>query len=136
MLLDDLADLLSTGGIGTVGTNLFKGTLPPEPDAAVAILGPYGGLEPVHAMAAGPGASLAERPRVQVVARDTRYDAAMKKAQDVWLLLDGLQEKTINGVKYYSIDALQSPFYLVRDENHREIFAANYEVVRRAATSS
>ena len=48
MLLDDVADLISTGGYGTLGTNLFKGMLPSDPDEAVAVIH-YGGLEPVRA---------------------------------------------------------------------------------------
>lgn len=134
MLLDDLADVLSSGGIGTVGTTLFKGLLPPNPPAVTAVFA-YGGAPPVWGMAPGPGTSLAERPRAQIVCRDTSLDAAEKQARDAWLLLDGLQ-RTINGVVYHAVYALQSPFQLMRDENNRESVAFNVEIVRKAATSS
>ena len=136
MLLDDMADYASSQGHGTIGTNLFKGALPSTPDACVAILGPYGAAPPVRAMAGSAGQALAERPRVQVIARDTRYDAAQKKAQDLWFSLDGVQARSINGVAYQSIFSLQQPFYLERDANNREVFAFNVEVIRSPATSS
>lgn len=136
MLLDDIADVASSAGHGTVGTNLFKGMLPSTPDACVAILGPYGGAPPVHAMSGSAGQAVAERPRVQVLARDTRPDAALKKAQDLYFAFDGLQARSINGVAYQAVFALQSPFFLSRDENNREICALNLEIVREPATSS
>ena len=139
MLLDDLGDVLSSASIGVLGTTLFKGMLPSTPDACVAILGPYGGLPPVWAMspgAASGGRPQVERPRVQVLCRDTRYDSAEQKAVAVRFVLDGLGGVTKNGIAYKAIFAVQEPFYLERDANNREIFAANYEVVRNAATSS
>lgn len=135
MILDDLSDYLSTNGVGTVGTNLFKGTLPSTPDAAVALF-KTGGPAPVNMMGAGPGTAVVERPHVQVLARDTRSDAAEKKAQDVWSLLDAFGDKTINGVRYLSVYALQTPFFLNRDGSGREVFACNFEVTREPATSS
>lgn len=139
MILDDLADVMSSAGLGTVGTNLFKGALPSAPDACVALLGPYGGAPPVWAMSAGAasgGRPQVERPRVQVLCRDTRYDSAQYKAVAVRFVLDGLGSFTKNGVGYKSVFAVQEPFYLERDGNDREIFVANYEIVRNAVTSS
>lgn len=136
MILDDLADYASSQGHGTVGTTMFKGPMPAQPDACVAILGPYGGAPPVHVMSAGPGTAPLEYPRVQVLTRDTRYDAAEKKAQDLWFSLDAFTARAINGVAYKSIDALQSPFFFERDANNRTVFACNYEIARVPATSS
>lgn len=134
MLLDDLADLASTYGHGTVGTDVFKATLPSTPDAAVAIIH-YGGLEPVRRMAASPGLPIAEVQRVQVLVRDSRYDGAAKTAQDIFHSLDGLA-RTVNGVAYRWISAIQSPFFLEYDGSNRAVIACNYEVVRDSATSS
>ena len=133
-LLDDVADVLSSGGVGTVGTSLFKGALPSTPDAVVALF-ETGGPGPIHAMAKGPGTALVERPHVQVLVRDARADAAKKTAQDANELLDAL-ERTINGVKYLSVYAIQAPFFLTRDETGRVVYAVNYEVLRVPATSS
>lgn len=136
MLLDDLADLASSAGHGTVGTSIFKSTLPAQPDECVAILGPYAAAPPVHAMSGSAGQALAERPRVQILARAARHDAAHKKARDLWFSFDGLQARSINGVAYQSVFALQQPFYLSRDENNREVFCFNVECTREPATSS
>ncbi len=47
MLLDDLADVLSDGGMGTI----YKDYMPTSPDAAISIYG-AGGQSPTHTMKA------------------------------------------------------------------------------------
>lgn len=133
-LVDDMADYLSTSGIGTIGTNLFKTLLPDSPDACVAIFA-TGGMEPAHAMGAGPGGAVAERPNIAVWSRDARPDNAEFLARKAFFLLDKLG-RTINGVEYKAIFALQTPFFLQRDETGRAIYACNFSVVRASATSS
>jgi len=135
VILDDLATKLSSQGIGVCSCTLFKAFLPDRPDAAVCLFG-TAGLPPVHAMSAGPGTALVERPRVAVWARDTRPDGAEKKLRDGQRVLDALGPVTINGVLYHSIYALQSPFFLKTDEAGRFIYAMNFEVVRDPASSS
>lgn len=135
MILDDLSDYLSSQGIGTIGTDLFKASLPSTPDAAVALF-KYGGPAPVHMMSAGPGTAIVERPHLQVLARHTHPANAEKKAQDIWTLLDALGDKTINGVRYLSVYAIQTPFFFQKDETGRFTYACNYEIVREPATSS
>ena len=134
MILDDLADYLSTSGVGTIGTNLFKNALPSTPDLAVALF-LTGGPAPEHRMSSGPVSAVVERPHVAVWVRDTRYDGAHKKAQDVWRLLDGYSG-VLNGVSYLWASALQTPFPLEVDEAGRQIVACNYEVMRLPASSS
>lgn len=134
-LLDDLADRLTTQGIATSGTDLFKAVMPSTPDEIIAMY-QTGGPAPVHAMSAGPGTALAERPHVQVQARAARPDTALKRVQDVWFALDALGGVTINGVRYLSVYALQSPFPLTVDATGRYIYAVNFEITREPATSS
>ena len=134
MLLDDVADLISTGGHGTFGVDLFKGMLPSAPDEAVAVIH-YGGLEPVRAMAASAGQMLAEVERVQVLARAPRLDSALKRARDIFYALDGAA-RAVNGVQLRWVQALQSPFDLGPDAGGRSVVGCNYQVVRDAATSS
>lgn len=131
MLLDDMADLISSGGAGTVGTTIFKGLLPDLPDACLAVY-ESGGFPPVHTMNAGPGTAVVERPRVQVVCRAARddYQTARTKAHDVMKLLDGLGERAINGTTYKWMIAAQSPFLMGRDENGRVLIAQNFDVVK------
>ena len=131
MLIDDVADVVSSGGAGTVGTTIFKGILPDLPDACVAVM-ESGGFPPVHTMNANPGTAVVERPRVQIVCRAARddYEAARTKAHDVMKLLDGLGERSVNGTTYKWIAAVQSPFLMGRDENGRVLISTNYDVVK------
>lgn len=138
MLLDDVADLLSTGGVGGVGTtsdwSIFKGKLPDAPEKAVAVY-ETGGLPSVHAMSTGPGNAAATLPRIQVLVRSPAYSTGRQKAHDAFRLLDGLRERTINGVRYLWIAAVQTePFPIGRDENDRPLIACNYDVVKEMST--
>ena len=133
-LSDDLCDVLSSGGLGTTGTDLFKGIVPSTPDELTAVF-ETGGGPTIHAMSAGPGTAILERPHVQVLTRALRADSAKKRAQDAGRLLDALQ-RSVNGVRYHSVFALQSPFFLRRDEANRVEFSQNFEIVRFPASSS
>ena len=133
-LLDDIGDVIASGGIGTVGTDIFKGVVPSTPADLVALFETGGGPN-VHAMSAGPGTALLERPHLQLLARATREDSAKKTAQDCVRLLDALQ-RSVNGVRYHSVYALQAPFFLRRDEANRVEMAVNFEIVRGYVSSS
>lgn len=138
MILDDLGDYLSSGGIGTVGSTgnygIFLGSLPAWPEKAVAIY-ETGGFSSIHAMSTGPGAAVVERPRVQVVVRAPSYSTGRQKAQDVYRRMDGLRERTINGVRYLWAASVQSPFLMGRDENDRPLIACNYDVMKVLSTA-
>lgn len=86
-------------------------------------------------MASGAGLAVAERPRVQVVVRSNAYSTGRTKANDVFRLMDGLRERTINGVTYKWAAAIQSPFLMARDENDRALIACNYEVWKAISTA-
>ena len=131
MLIDDIADVLSSGGAGTVGTTIFKGLMPDRPDACVAVY-ETGGLAPVHAMNPLVGQAVAERPRVQVVARAAQqdYETARSKASCCFKLLDGLPGRTVNATRYLGAFAVQSPFLLGRDESGRVLLGCNFDVVQ------
>jgi len=133
MLLDDIGDYLSSGGLGTLGTDMFLSTLPDEPDTVISIF-ETGGSSPMHTMGANP--PLAEFPSFQVICRARRYDDARVLAKDADILLNGVRNRLINGVMYRWIMAQQSPFFISRDEQNREEIGCNYSVVRDSATSS
>ena len=138
MLSDDIGDYLSSGGIGTVGSTaswgIYLGKQPDFPDKCVTVY-EYGGAFSLHAMSSGPGRAVAERPRVQVVVRSNSYSTGRTKANEVFRLLDGLRERTINGVTYKWAAAIQSPFLMRRDENDRALIAANYEIWKAISTA-
>lgn len=141
MLGDDIVDLLSTSGVGTVATNLFVGDVPDIVDQAIAVR-ETGGAFTVHTFGSGPsgaygaGSAALEQPRVQVVSRATAYATARAKMQDAFNVLDGRRQRTINGVTYHWIRAVQSPFDLGRDQNGRQRFACNFDIVKAVSSST
>lgn len=123
MLLDDIASYLQTAGIGTVGTDIFKGEMPAEPDNCIGLF-EYGGGRPEHA----PGAPL-DRPGLQARVRNLSYPVARQKCQDIQNVLHGIHEQAINGTYYILILANQSPEPLGRDANDRMEFVQNFSVI-------
>ena len=127
MILDDLFDYLVAQGFAST---VHKGWLRELPANAVT-LRETGGFPSRHVMTAGAGQAIVEEPTVQVVTRAATYDAASAMACSAYLLLDGLRNLTINGEDYHFVTAMQPPFLLERDANHRFLFAFNVHVTRR-----
>ncbi len=132
MLLPELGTYLQTAGIGTLGTDLFLGLLPPTPDNCVCIA-EYGGMAPEHDM--GTLALRYEFPRVQVLVRNTSYATGMLKARDIMGDMAAVANSTMSGVNYFGIDAIQSPFFLNKDDNGRWVCACNYQVFKGVSSS-
>lgn len=136
MLLDDIAQILSTGGTTSDGTLIKKGYMPEQPDAVVAIY-ETGGQGPIRAMRSSPGQPVAEQPRIQVVVRGAANDYATPrlKINDIYRLLEGYGDQTVNGVRYLWIGAVQSPFLMRRDEVSRPMLAVNFDVTKQLSTA-
>ena len=126
MVLDDLADLLSTGGMGTI----YKDYMPTTPDVVISIYG-AGGSTPTHTMKVP---HVLEQPRVQVICRAVSLQSAHDTARGVYGILNGLRSRTINGVLYHWVTATQEPFLLGRDQNARFTVACNYDVKKDRST--
>ena len=122
MLLDDIADLLTTGG---VTTTKYKSFLPEQPDDALALY-ETAGRGPIHAMASGPGQASLEIAGLQVLRRSATYSTARLEMQTVMNLLDGLSERTINSTRYSYVEATQVPFSLGRDDSERSMLSVNF----------
>ena len=135
MLLDDIADYLSTQGVGTVATDLFKSIMPDAPDDCIALF-ESGGHDPLHTMGAQAGQAVLERPTLQVLCRSSRYDSARALALQVDQVLNGARDLTINGISYQWIVARHPPIQLGRDANNRHEISCNYDIAREMATSS
>lgn len=135
MLLDDMETYLTSGGVGTVGTTLFLGSMPPEPDTAVAVY-ETGGLGTVHTMGNIAGRAAVEQPGIQIMSRSASYPTARANAQKAFLLLDGMPKRSINGVQYYWGAARQSPFLVDRDQQNRYLVAFNVDVIKDMSTTS
>lgn len=122
MLIRDIAQILQSNGIGTLGVDIFLGQLPASPDNVVAIF-EYAGEPPdLHANI--------EYPGLQVMVRNKRYDAGRQKIEQARNVLHGIVETVINGHRYLLIRANQSPFLLERDENNRAIFVCNFRLIK------
>lgn len=131
-LLDDLSDLLTTGG---VATTIYKGFMPGQPDDAIQLV-ETGGFPAVHAMSTGPGNAVEERPTVQIIRRSLVYNRARAEMQYIWRLLDGHGDRTINGTSYRWIAALQQPFALPNDETNRTLIACNFTIAKAVSTAT
>jgi hypothetical protein len=136
VLLDEIAQILSTGGTTADGYEIHKSYLPEQPDKAVCIY-ETGGQGPIRAMRSSPGQPVAEQPRIQIVVRASAFDyaTARLKINDVYKLLEGFGGQTVSGVRYLWIGAVQSPFPFRRDENSRPLLAVNFDVVKELSTA-
>lgn len=124
--LDAIATVLQTAGVGTVGTDLFKGRMPHEP-AACTSLQTYPGMPPQYIQEqAAPGY---ERPAFQLVVRNPDHVTAETKARLAFTTLAAIRNQTASGVRFVAIRPFQSPFELPRDDNNRVLYAFNFEAL-------
>lgn len=130
MVLKELATYLQGQGLGTMGTNLFYGFMPPDPDICL-VLYEYGGL-PLEPDMGTPNPRI-EYPLIQVVVRgsaDEDQDAPRLKIQQAVTALTKIGDQSLSGVQYLAVMAKQAPFFLKRDENFRFYFACNFQVMK------
>jgi hypothetical protein len=120
MLLEELSAFLQANDHPSAGL----GSLPGTPDDAFALY-EYGGEAPQHVK--DEQAPVFETPRFQVITRSKSYMTARVKAERIYQLLAGYSGQ-IEGVRYARITALQSPFFLDRDDAGRARFVTNYAV--------
>lgn len=122
MLLDDIAAYLEDQSVGTVGTDIFMGTMPDTPDSCIALY-EYAGEPPEQI-------GNIERPGLQVRVRDPSYSAGRAKIESVVNALAGLYEQVLSGHRYLYIRAQQSPEAMGRDQSGREEFVVNFIVIK------
>jgi hypothetical protein len=137
MLLDDIADLLTTGGMSET---FYKAWMPEQPDQCIGLY-ETDGLGPINAMSSGPGASPLENPvarlevaGVQVIGRDSNYQTLRLNMQEVYTYLNGVSERTINSTRYSYISAQQVPFGVGRDETGRSMMSLNLLAYKTIST--
>jgi len=126
MLLDDIADVLSTGGMGTV----YKDYSPVTPDTVTAVY-TSPGLAPTFTMQ---GNHVLEEPRVQVVCRSVSLETAHENAKSAYEILNGIRGTTVNGVAYHWVQAQQEPVLIGRDQNDRFAVACLYDIKKDRST--
>ena len=135
-LLDELGAYLQTAGIGQLSQTLFKGSLPLDSpattdDAIVALIEVPG--SPALRSHDQPPSRIGQ-PHVQIVSRGAPYGyvAARQKAHDAWMALDGLANQVLSGTKYLMITALQEPWLMRIDSEHRPHLVFTVRIQREA----
>jgi hypothetical protein len=121
-MLSDIGNYLQAQGIGTLGTNIFLGMIPDEPDNCIALFEYAGSPPDLHWNG--------EYPGLQVRVRNKSYAAARTKIGEVMEKLHGLHEQTLSGTRYLLIKARGSPEVLKRDNNNRVELFVNFEIIK------
>lgn len=124
----DMKDVLESSSValGTFGTDLFVGTMPPDPDDNITLRDtPWRPSELNYEL---------EMPGIQILIRGKKgtYNDVYTKAKAVHTALHGYQD-TINGARYLVVAAAHTPFYVGEDKSSRPLFSINFEVQRTTA---
>ena len=119
-LLDALGDRLVADGVGTLGTTIFLGFMPPTPDAVVVIYEARGN-GPEHTF--GAGVLAVERPLIRIIARAARndYPAARTLMASARSSLGDIRNETISGVKFMCVTPTSDPYPLRLDDKERAL---------------
>ena len=121
-MLAEIGAYLATKNVGAVGTDIFLGLMPDQPDNCIALFEYAGSPPDLH----WPG----EYPGLQVRVRDKSYAAARSKIREVMAALHGLHEQTLSGTRYLLIKARGSPEILKRDASNRIELVLNFEIIK------
>jgi hypothetical protein len=123
---EDVKDILTesaAGALGLVfGTNLFIGTEPPEPDAAVTLYD-TGGHDPDIQ-------NDLYQPTLQVKGRGGNYLAAYATMRAVMAYLTAERNITVGGTRYLAFWPVGDINALGRDEKNRALFTLNFRTMR------
>lgn len=118
-LIDDVASYLAAGGIGVVGTSIFKSYKADGPDAQVAVLD-TGGPAPDKYIPV-------RNPTFQIYVRAKTYTAGKAKIDAVVALLQRAANFTSGSTYFYFVLALQEPGHLGLDDKGRDEFTVNFQ---------
>ena len=129
-ILESIGDYLVTNSQGTLGTDIFLGTLPESPDACVAVY-ENAGSSPAFTM--GTGGIVIDYPMIQIIARAGRedYPAARDKAENIRVLLASVLETTISSVHIMRIEPMGSVNPLGVDPKYRPLVSVNFRCLVR-----
>ena len=137
MLLDDIDDLLTTGGMTDT---FYKAWMPEQPDDCICLY-ETDGLGVIEAMSSGPGTNPLENPAaqmeiagLQVIGRGSSFQTLRLSMQEVYTTLNGVQERTINSTRYSYITATQVPSSVGRDDSGRSMSAQHFLLFKTLST--
>ncbi len=123
-MLSEIGAYLATQNVGTVGTDIFLGLMPDQPDNCIALFEYAGSPPDLHWNG--------EYPGLQVRVRNKSYAAARTKIGEIMKLLHGLHETQLSGTRYLLIKARGSPEVLKRDASNRVELVLNFEVMKES----
>ena len=121
-MLKEIGAYLATQNVGTVGTDIFLGLMPDQPDNCTALFEYAGSPPDLHWNG--------EYPGLQVRVRNTSYAAARAKIGEIAKELHGLHEQMLSGTRYLLIKARGSPEILKRDASNRVELVLNFEIIK------
>lgn len=122
-LLEEIATLMQTNSIGTLGSDLFISYLPADVCPCVAILD-TGGLVPDVDLPT-------KEPTFQVFIRSTGYEAGKAKLDAVRALLHQKRNQTLTTTYFYYIYALAEGGHIGRNEAGQDEFSINFKILTR-----
>ena len=124
-LIEQIATLLQTNGVGTLGTNLFVSRLPDNIDSCVGVFD-TGGLIPNIDIPLG-------EPTFQVYIRAVSYEAGKTKLDAVRALLHRrMNQVVITGGTYaYYIYAMSEGGHVGQNERGQDEFSINFKILTR-----
>ncbi|KKN61711.1 hypothetical protein LCGC14_0519270 [marine sediment metagenome] len=126
----ELAEYLEDEGVGTVGTDIFVDKQPLGAVNSLLIV-TYPGAPPEHRMD-GTSDVRFTFPNVQVRVRNTDDATAVAKANAAARALGKVANQTIEGTYYRSVNLIQQPGLIERDENDRMIQGFSAQAERQA----
>ena len=129
-ILESIGDYLVTNSLGTLGTNLFLGTLPESPDVCTAVY-ENSGTPPAFTM--GTGGIAIDYPMLQVICRAGKddYPTARDAVEAIRNLLASVTDVTISNVQILRIEPMGSVNPLGVDPKQRPLLSVNFRCLVR-----
>lgn len=129
-ILESIGDYLVTNSLGTLGTNLFLGTLPESPDVCTAVY-ENSGTPPAFTM--GTGGIAIDYPMLQVICRAGKddYPTARDAVEVIRNLLASVTDVTISNVHILRIEPMGSVNPLGVDPKQRPLLSVNFRCLVR-----
>jgi hypothetical protein len=130
-ILESIGDYLVTNSHGTLGVNLFLGTLPESPDVCTAVY-ENSGTPPSFTM--GTGGIAIDYPMLQIICRAGKedYPVARDEIEAIRNLLASVTDVTISGLNVLRIEPMGNVNLLGIDPKQRPLVSVNFRcLVRR-----
>ena len=122
----DVAEYMEDQSIGTVGTTIFVGYMPDDPDDCISVT-QYAGRPPFSK-------ERYERPGVQVRVRAVNQENAETTVFGIFNLLHDKEHVTMESRMYEHVEATASPSALGPDAKGRYVWVVNFIVLKAIET--